>query len=93
MDLIIEGLLLQKDDRREKGGCCPQVCCYCSRLEMSKFDQTSMTNRPWILDQFLIDFEIDLGVMLGSKIDQNSMSEFDRFLDASWEGSGAPSPH
>ena len=51
-----------------------------------------MKTRSCILDRFLerflIDFGVGLGVILDSKIDQKTMSKFDRFLDASWEGSG-----
>ena len=46
-----------------------------------------------LLDRFLIEFGIDLGVILEFKIDQISMSKFDRFLDASWEGSGVATSH
>ena len=38
----------------------------------------------------MIDFGVDLGAISSPKIDQQSMSKFDQFLDASWEGSGAP---
>ena len=45
------------------------------------------------MDRFLIDFGVGLGVILDPKINQKSMSKFDRFWDASWEGSGAPTSH
>ena len=45
------------------------------------------------MDRFFDRFWDDLGVISDSKIDQKSMSKFDRFLDASWKGPGAPTSH
>ena len=60
---------------------------------MLKFDQNSIQKRRWILDRFLDRFLMalggDFGVILTSKIDQQSILKFDRFSHAFWEGFGA----
>ena len=55
----------------------------------SKFDIKPILDSGSIFGTIFDRFWVDLGVILGSKIDQKSMLKFDRFLDAFWEGFGA----
>ena len=55
----------------------------------SKIDEKSTLDPGPVFGSMFDDFWIDFGVIFDPKIDKKSMLQFDRFLDAFWEGLGA----